>query len=536
MKTLMHKLTLTAAVAAAALGAPSCTDNFEEINTNPNTMSEGMATPYNMLEYLIYEPAQWNDHYSMLWNGELVQYQTYTTTAAKQIHVYKVTDAEFSQAWNAYGRFALNARHMYELAVKTDDNACRAIALTLEVMQIANQVSLFGDIPYSEAFGLRGESNNSQPKFDTQQEVFEQMIAKLDQANHIYRGKEGTLAFQKPGLDGIYGGDLKKWQKFNNSLRLRLLCRVSGRPEMNVGPRIQEMLDDNTKWPLFTSNDDNATVTYTGIAPYVNYYYDKNIAYTSLNDHRLTRHMRKMLVEIDDFGDDMYCDPRIGVMFRMNNTSYNENGNWLGAISGGTPDVTYAQGHGTAYFNYDLYLIPTNPTTFMDYAEVQFILAEAAQRGLIAGGENKAKEYYYAAVNASLERWADISQQLKSPVVLDDKTRTDALESQLVDWNAWDNKLELIGNQKYVALFMVGFEAFHEIHRTGYPVLTIGAGTLYNDFKFPTRFAYPPTTIASNYTNCSEALSRMGADVAHNNMHVNLWWSKDEINEKKYSY
>ncbi|MDE7442584.1 MAG: SusD/RagB family nutrient-binding outer membrane lipoprotein, partial [Muribaculaceae bacterium] len=371
MNNIFNRISLMALAAATVMSVNTgCTKDFEEINTNPNNMSEGMATPYNMLEYLLYEPAQWNDHYSMMWNGELVQYHTYTTTAARQIHIYKLTDSEFSTAWNNYGRFALNARHMYHLAERTKDNACKAIAMTLEVMQIANQVSLFGDIPYSEAFGLREGTNNSQPKFDTQKEVFEQMIAKLDSANQIYRGKEGAHTFQYPGLDGMYGGDMKKWQKFNNSLKLRLLCRVSGRPEMNVDKQIQAMVNDNAKWPIFSSNDDNATVTYTGIAPYVNYYYDKNVVYTSLNDHRLTRHMRKMLVVIDDFGDDMYADPRTSVMFRMNNTSYNENGNWLGAISGGTPDVTCAQGYGTAYFNYDLYLTPTNPTTFMDYAEV----------------------------------------------------------------------------------------------------------------------------------------------------------------------
>lgn len=523
MNNILNRISAMTLAAATVMGVcTSCTNEFEEINSNPNNMSEGMASPYNMLEYLIYEPAQWNDHYSQMWNSELVQYTTYTTTAARQIHIYKLTDAEFSNAWDNYGRFALNARHMYHMAERTKDNACRAVAMTLEVMNIANLVSLFGDIPYSEAFGLREGTNNSQPVFDTQKQVFEQLIAKLDSANNIYRGKAGTLAFRDAGVDGMYGGDMKKWQKFNNSLKLRLLCRVSGRDVMNAGKQIQEMLDNSDKWPIFTSNDDNATVTYSGIAPYVNYYYDKNIVYTSLNDHRLTRQMRKMLVVIDDSGDDMYADPRIGVMFRMNNTSYNENGNWLGAISGGTPDVTYTQGHGTAYFNYDLYLKATNPTTFMDYAEVQFILAEAAQRNLIAGGESKAKDYYYAGVNASLERWAELSKQLTSPVELDDKTRNDALESELIAWNAWDNKLELIANQKYVALYMIGMEAFHELHRTGYPTLTIGEGTIYNNKQFPTRFAYPPTTLASNYNNCIEALVRMGSDKDHNNM-SNLW-------------
>ena len=534
LKSIIRLLSLGAVIGSVTVG---CTNDFEEINTNPNNMTEGMATPYNMLEYLVYEPAQWNDRYGQYWHNELVQYTTYTSTSARQFHIYKFSDNEFQGAWNAYGRFALNSRHMYQLAEKFNDQACRAIAMTLEAMHIANQVSLFGDIPYSEAFALRSGGTNTQPKFDTQKEVFEQLIERLDSANEIYRGNAGKLTFRYPNLDGLYGGDVKKWQKFNNSLKLRLLCRVSFRPEMEAGKKMSEMLADSGKWPIFTSNDDNATVFYSGNTPYVNSFYDRNVEYTSLNYYRLTRLMRSLLVVADDSDDDMYTDPRISVMYRMNgSTEYNENGNWLGAISGGTTDVTLVQGRGTAYFNYDLYLQATCPTTFMDFAEVEFTLAEAAMRGLIPGGEAKAKEYYLAGLGASIDRWPEISKMLKSPVELTPEDRDEAMNNDLTSWDGHENKLELIGIQKYIALYMIGFEAFHEIHRTGYPKLPIGNGTIYNDYTFPTRFSYPATTVATNNTNCAEALRRMGASIETNNMRVSLWWSKLGISEGKYTY
>ncbi|MDE7443864.1 MAG: SusD/RagB family nutrient-binding outer membrane lipoprotein, partial [Muribaculaceae bacterium] len=177
MKTLINSISKFGLLVAAALTVTtSCTSDFEETNTNPNNMTVGMATPYNMFAYLVYEPSQWLDHYGWYWHNELVQYTAFAGSALRQFHIYKFSDGEFQSAWNANARFATNAIHMHDLAVNHDDEACQAIGLTLKVMFLANQVSLFGDIPYKEAFKLVDEGI-SQPKFDTQKEVFEQMFA-----------------------------------------------------------------------------------------------------------------------------------------------------------------------------------------------------------------------------------------------------------------------------------------------------------------------------------------------------------------------
>ncbi|MDE7406953.1 MAG: SusD/RagB family nutrient-binding outer membrane lipoprotein, partial [Muribaculaceae bacterium] len=325
-------------------------------------------------------------------------------------------------------------------------------------------------------------------------------------------------------------GSMKKWQRFNNSLYLRLLCRGSGRPEMNVGEKMTEIINNTDKYPIMRDNGDNATVYYTGLAPYVNYFYDANSTKGDLDNYRFTEQMRKLMV-----WEDLYNDPRCNWMYKMNtNSTYNDEGLWKGAMSGGTQEQTAIQDRGTAYLNYDLYVQnPTTPTTWMDFAELQFILAEASLKGFIPGGEAAAKDYYKAGLTASVDRWSAIAAtQLEKAYTLNDDEREFFLDCDLTSWpEGTEAQLKRIAEQKYIALFMIGFEAFHELHRTGYPELTIGVGCIYNlgddnKPKFPTRFAYPATTLATNYANCMEALQRMGGN---NNMRTNLWWSKAAI-------
>ena len=87
-------------------------------------------------------------------------------------------------------------------------------------------------------------------------------------------------------------------------------------------------------------------------------------------------------------------------------------------------------------------------------------------------------------------------------------------------------RLRSWANQKFLALFWVGMEAYHEYRRTGYPVLTIGEGTLYNDYILPTRLGYPNTTISTNSANANAALEEMGGE---NDMKTPVWWSKQAI-------
>ena len=303
---IIYKKLLLMLLPVSALLTAGCTHDFEKTNTDPNKMNVGELQPYGMFENLFYSTAKNSTYYSYYWNDELVQFTACTPMTAQERHRYKISDNQFASIWNNYATKAGNAVHMYKLAEKYDDNACKAVATTLKVYLMSNLTDIFGDIPYREAF--RGDEGIDRPVFDSQKEVYEQMFAELEAANALYAGKP---KFEKPTMDLMYNGDMALWRKFNNSLYLRLLCRVSGRAEMNVGAKMQEMLDNPDKYPLISSNAESATVHNTGVDPYYNYFRPIDIdksKFTS-NSYKITEQFLKMTLFPD--GSSTEQDPRL---------------------------------------------------------------------------------------------------------------------------------------------------------------------------------------------------------------------------------
>lgn len=511
----------TGALLIAALSA--CTGGFEEANTDPNKMLIGDIKPYGMFEPLLYGSANAWQNYTWYWNDELMQFTAFTGGVTREEHRYKIADGDWKGVWNKYSGFANNAMHMYDLAAEREDEAVKAVALTMKVMNMSNLTDIFGDIPYAEAFQARVPGGTSKPKFDSQQEVYEQMFAELETANGLYAS---LPTFQKPALDGMYGGDMRQWQKFNNSLYLRLLCRVSGRNEMKVGETITKILSHPETYPVFASNADNATVKFSGVDPYRNYFATTDDAGFTTSGRKLTRQLLKLTVVTENDAQ-IYEDPRLSIYGRKNDSKVTNPDNiWKGTQSGCTREEMNSVDKGAAFLNHPVFCRPDATSTFMDYAEIQFILAEATLKGSIGGGMAKAKEYYETAVRTSIEKWADLGKYSANPVVITEDDINTFLSSELASWDKATNKEELIGNQKYLALFWIGMEAYHEYRRTGYPELTIGQGATYNDLMFPSRFGYSSVTMATNNENAQIALRRMGGA---NDMKTPVWWSKQAI-------
>jgi hypothetical protein len=328
-------------------------------------------------------------------------------------------------------------------------------------------------------------------------------------------------------MDGMYGGDMDKWRKFNNSLHLRLLCRISGRSEMNAGSQMQKIIDNPDKYPVFTSNTDNATVIFSGTDPYQSQFGDYTENSFTTSGRKLAEQLISMTVITDNTGNQIYVDPRLPIWGRKNtNKTSNPDNIWKGTISGCTVEEQSAADAGAAYLNYPVFCRLDFPSTFMDYSEVEFILSEAAYKGYITGGEAAAKSYYEAGVTASMEKWSPYGAYSEAPAAITDSDILSFLGSDLGSWDRAYDKEKLIADQKFLALFWIGMEDYHEYRRTGYPVLKIGRGTIYNDYKFPSRFGYTSVTLATNSTNAQAALKRMGGE---NDMHTPLWWSKEAI-------
>src|SRR6202012_336870 len=144
----------------------------------------------------------------------------------------------------------------------------------------------------------------------------------------------------------------------------------------------------------------------------------------------------------------------------------------------------------------------------MTYSELQFILAEAAQRGWISGD---AKTYYENGIKASVDYWASISGQpltvtpqfLAQPGVAYDPAQG----------------LQLIGTQRWISLFFNDLQAWQGWKRAGYPVLPPSI-TNYNDNKIPVRFLYPQNQQVTNLTNYQAAVKAQGPD----DINTRMWW------------
>ncbi len=516
MKTI--KFILTILLAAVLFHA--CTSSFEDINTNPNQLTVGQIQAIGVFEPILYDGAnQWLNR-TWFWNNELVQFTVFSGGTTREEHRYFISDGNFSNWWNFNADYANNSLHMYELAEHEDNAALKAIALTWKVFYLSNQTDIFGDIPYSEAFQARS-TGNTKPKFDSQKEVYKQMFAELETANTLYAGAQDLSDATR---DKMYGGDISQWQKFSNSLYLRLLMRVSGRSEMSSAAKIQTIVNDPSQYPIFVSNADNATVSFSGESPYVNYFGSTTESNFTKSGRHLAEQTIKMMVLTNDANQTL-VDPRLPIIGKTNNSG----NTWKGAVAGGTIEETTSSNSGASLLNFEVFCRENAAYTFMDYAEVEFILAEAALKGIITGGNAAAKSYYEAGITVSMQKWSDLGIFNSSAISITDLEIADFLQFQGVqfDTNASQAKLEeLIANQKYVALFWIGIEAWHEYRRTGYPELIIGAGTL-NDHILPTRFAYPSVTMATNSDNANEALENMGGD---NDMQTPVWWSKQAIN------
>ena len=509
--------------ASALVAASSCTSDFDEVNKNPNnvTVNDNVAAA-NLFEPILYGSSQkWQDN-TWYWNDELIQFTAFTGGTTRQEHRYFISDQDWAGMWNSYSSYANNSVNMANVAERNGDQSLEAIGLTMKVLFMSNLTDMFGDIPYKEAFLGRTDGAYRQPVFDSQEDVYLQMFADLEKANELYATNP---AFQNPAVDGMYGGNVAAWRKFNNSLYMRLLCRVSGRAEMEVPQRMETLLSNPDKYPMFQSNADNASVKYSGVEPYVNNFISGKPTPESdftTAGRKLAEQFIKMTV-ITENGQQVYEDPRLPIWGRKVDGSTL----WKGTIAGCTTLEQSAADKGASYLNFNVLCRNEMPSDFMDYDELEFILAEAALKGWIPGGEATAKEHYEKAVTASIEKWGAMGQYSKVPVTITPENVAAFLQSDLASWDKHENKQQLIAEQKFLGLFWVGMEAYHEYRRTGYPVLTIGKGTL-NDHILPTRFAYPQTTVATNSKHVEEALQRMGGE---NNMKTPVWWSKQAIGQ-----
>lgn len=271
-------------------------------------------------------------------------------------------------------------------------NNKKVIVDILSVYSYSVLVDTFGDVPYTESLDIEGFPL---PKYDDAKTIYKDLISRLTADAAALNTTAGSFG----SADLIYGGDVAKWKKFTNSLRLRLAVNMSDVDPTYASTQIVAAVNSG----LISSNADNANLVYlTDIS-------NANPLYVDL-----VASGRKDFVIADTFANKLnsLTDPRRAKYFTF--------------APGTTTYVGGVYGAGNSYTNFshinDAILDPTFAGTIFDYTEVEFLLAEASARGVAVGGT--AATHYTAAITASMQNWgvatADIATYLAQPNVVFD--------------------------------------------------------------------------------------------------------------------
>lgn len=456
----------------------------DEFQNNPNQPST--ATPSLLLTNIIYS----------------VFYQDNTSAAFATRHLtyYERGNSNVDYSWTSgsYGNYDVlrQVKQMDSLAIQSGQQQYLGLTKFFRAVLFSQLTETFGDIPYSDA--LEAVSGNFRPNYDSQESVYAGLLQELEEANALLDNGKGKI-----NGDIIYEGDATKWKKLVNAFRLRLLIHLSkkaGAGNLNVPGQFQQILNEPAKYPLFSSNADNAQLVFNASAP--NNYYP-TFGYLSLSTAvSMEKGFVKILKDRSDPRLFQFAEPVSGLPANVFSS-------YEGVDAGLTVSDQQTASADASRIKARYHTDRINePWTFMSYAEQEFIIAEALVRGWITG-PGTAEEHYNNGIIASMNFFnvseSAINTYLSQPLVVFDPA--DAL-----------NQITI---QKHIAFFMnSGWEAFYEQRRTGVPTLSIGPGT-YNP-EVPKRWMYPQSEYDYNLGNLNNALQNQygGSDDINNTMWI----------------
>ena len=394
---------------------------------------------------------------------------------------YIYTNSSFQDLWTvSYSKSIVNLNQVIKLADAQGNTNYKGVALVLRSWAFSLLTDAFGDIPYKQAASI---DQYITPAYDTQKDVYFGLLDDLKAAQAALDPSGKAIAG-----DIVYGSNITLWKKFANSLRLRIALRIADRD----ATKAKEVLDDIQAEGsgYISANSEIAQLVYRD-SPNQN---PVSNLFDTRDDYRISKTIVDKLVSLNDPRLPVYASPT------QDPTPQTYVGIPNGLLVGDASSLGFTKtSKPGAYFR-----APHAPAVIISYAEVLFDRAEVAARGLTA---EDAANLYNQAVTASLQQYgiadAAIATYIASPSVQYDPT----------------NFKKSIGEQKWIALFGQGLEAFAEWRRLDYPQLQPAvAGTLAG--KIPVRFIYPGTEQSLNGTNYKAAVSDQGPDV----LTIRLWF------------
>jgi hypothetical protein len=490
-----------------ALFMVSCTKGFEELNTPPTTSST--IDPGALLAKSLRDSKFTQGHeYQSLTCGAWIQWWVSSNNLPSsryffQRHRGENWDGLYSNIMN----LAQIRHHLLKGQEESPEGRTRlAIARVAEVDLWQTITDLYGDIPYSES--AQGENNlNTQPKYDTQEDIYKSLISTLDEAIGVLNASTATdKSYGKSDL--YYGGDVSKWIKYANSVKLQLGMRMK-----YVAPDLaRTVVSQALSSPLIASNNDNAKIE-TSTQYNSSRHPILNLFRTGSPDNKyLGKAFIDYLVKTNDPRLRMIASPSLnsvnaGTPVYRGKLAAPTDEELLGVVNN-----DYSLASDLTYFN-DTYNSTTPiPCYIYTYSEICFYKAEAALEGWGGLNVNQAESFYQEGIRAAMALKPYNITEIPQDYI-DAEFSLEGLTSE--------QKLEKIMNQKWILMFGRSYDIYAEWRRTGYPALKPGNNLGDTNGTIPRRRGYPQDEVDLNPDNHKAASSRMSNGDSYTSR---VWW------------
>lgn len=450
----------------------SCSD-FGDTNVNPNAPeSVGTETLLTSAQLSISSvvgsalPVVWVQHISEI---------TYTETSRYQ---------DVQQAFDGWYTGPLaNLQNIIDLNTNEDtknsvlsggsNNNQIGVAMILQGYFYQNIVDRWGPLPFTQA--LKG-TEVLLPAYDSEETIYSGVFEMLKNGAGMLDG--GSITG-----DIILGGDTDEWKKFANTVRAQMALRIA-----DVDPaKAQSEFTSAVNAGLFSS-----TVSYNYLAEAAN----QNpwfARFITRSDYAISDVLYNYLVATNDPRLNSFADP-VASTGTITPMPYGLENSDVNPEDVSFPNSTYVRAQ-------------DNDIPIFSAAQIKFMLAEAAARGWTSGN---AETLYNEAIAASMNQWGISDAAAIAAFVAQDGVKYNA-----ANWK------KSIGEQKWVALFTQGYEAWAEWRRLDYPVLQVAQAPLNPSENIPLRWIYPASEEQLNKANYESAVSMLGGNDTDG---AKIWW------------
>jgi len=525
-KYILFKRNIILATTLGLFSLVSCTSKYSEWNVNPYEATDEMMDHDNLRTGAFF--VQMEKNIMICGTNRTGDYQI-TENLAGDVYsgymgacnnwnsnsnntTYGLLDSWYKDAFNDSYSNIMQPWSSIKSAVETKNPGVYAMATVLKVEGMSRITDMYGPIPYSK-FG----SGALQVVYDSQKDVYYKFFEELDTAintlTELYNSNNSLTLMSK--YDFVYSGKVVNWIKFANTLKLRLALRISMIDPTKAQTEAEAAVAHSVG--VMTSSSESAVLTQSSDLTFLNPLWE--ICY-SFEDVR-------MGATIDSYMNG-YNDPRIGKYFvTTSDGAYRgiRNGIYISQKSsysnGSFSDLNSSSGDGMHW---------------MDASEAYFLRAEGAVRGWNMNGT--AKDLYETGVKTSFAYWgasgsdAYLADSTSVPAAYTDKVSdgnsSNALGTITVKWDenaSFNEKIERIITQKWIATYPDGQEAWSEFRRTGYPkifpnIVNYSSGKIDTDIQIR-RLPYPSTEYSDNAANVAAGVKLLGGA---DNGGTRLWW------------